>query len=126
MALRSRTQPAAARAPAGLRGLELLIGVLLVCGAVHALSMLGVESFRAVMSAREIQRLSQEVAQLELEREQLAAIVEHGSDPAFLEQLARCAGFIRPDELRYVTWLEGLTEPTPLANPCAGRLAGLW
>jgi outer membrane murein-binding lipoprotein Lpp len=107
-----------------LRGADILVGVLALVGIIHIISMLGVESYRSVMSSREIQRLSSDVAQLEAEVAQLQAVVEYGDTPAYREQLARCAGFIMPDEVRYLTLIEGLERPVPLANPCAGQVSG--
>jgi hypothetical protein len=114
--------PTAQRAPS--RGTDFLIGSLVLIGIIHVISMLGVESYRFIMSQREIERLSQDVAQLEVEVAQLQAVVEHGDNPVYREQLARCAGFVMPDEARYLTLIEGLKRPVPLANPCAGQISG--
>lgn len=92
---------ASAAAPA--RGARWLLLVLVAFGSVHVLFMIGVEGLRLVRAEMSIERLEREVASLESEAEGLQAIIEHGDDDRYREQLARRQGYMYPDEARIVT-----------------------
>lgn len=77
--------------------------VIALVGSFHALLMLGQEVGRLVYTDREIARLEREVAALDAQTQELAAIVAHRDDPLFREQLARQLGFIGSDETRVLT-----------------------
>ncbi|UCH27412.1 MAG: hypothetical protein JSV66_07180 [Trueperaceae bacterium] len=77
--------------------------ILVVLGSVHALFMIGVESYRAVQSHQAISRLHSEIDNLEQDIQVFNAVIENGGDPLYREQLARRQGFIYPEELRIVT-----------------------
>ena len=83
--------------------MDILFTLLAILGSVHALSMLSVESYRSLYSTQEIERLMAEVAVLQDDVVELSAIAEHGNDPVYLEQLARCYGFAYPDEKRILS-----------------------
>jgi len=92
--------------------------LIAVIGCIHVVSMLGVELYRNVVSRQEIVRLSGDVEALQGELASLQAVVDHADDAQYREQLARCLGFVRPDETRYMT----LAEPGATQNvgvpPC--------
>lgn len=92
----------------GINGLFLLLAVV---GSLHALSMIGVETWRSVVGRQEVARLQNDIAALELEIGGLQAVVDHARDDRYREQLARCLGFIYPYETRVVTLLEPGSEP---------------
>ncbi len=77
--------------------------LIALIGSFHALVMLGVEAGRLVYTNREVVQLEAEVAALEAETRELAAIVAHKDDPVYREQLARQQGYIGPDETRILT-----------------------
>ena len=85
------------------RGGNLFFLVLAVIGSLHVGGMLVLEGWRAVTDYRDYGRLSSDVAALEAERDALLAVVEYGDDPVYREALARCLGFVRPDEVRYLS-----------------------
>ncbi len=74
--------------------------VLAVVGILQLLFMTVVEVRRGLESRSEIARLSGEVAELEAEAARLQAVIDHGDNDAYREQLARRQGFIRPGETR--------------------------
>ena len=78
--------------------------------------MLGVETWRSVVGKQEVVRLQTDIGALQFEMSGLQAVVDHASDDTYREQLARCVGFIYPDETRYVTLLEPGQEPS-LSGP---------
>jgi hypothetical protein len=86
-----------------LRGATILFTFIAVIGSLHALAMIGVEISRTLYSQAEIQRLQGEIAAIEAEMGELQAIVTHGNDERFREQLARQHGFVYPHEQRLVT-----------------------
>jgi cell division protein FtsB len=86
--------------------------ILAVLGCLHASAMLGVEGWRFQNSQVQIARLTADIAALERERESLEAVVLHANDAGYREQLARCLGFVRPGETRYIT-VTGVSEPQP-------------
>lgn len=90
---------------------NLLFLSIAIFGSIHTLTMLTIESFRAINSSREIARLSTDVLYLQDEIVELNAIVAHAGDELYLEQLARCMGYAYPDETRYITMLEVKDQP---------------
>ncbi|CAN5873514.1 hypothetical protein BH24DEI2_BH24DEI2_04460 [soil metagenome] len=104
--------------PAGRpnRGVNTLFLVLAAVGSLHAVTMLGVEAWRSFAGAQEVTRLEQNISDLHYEIDGLQAVVNHAADNTYREQLARCLGFIYPDEARYITLLEPGSEPT-LSGP---------
>ena len=90
---------------------NLLFLSIAIIGSVHTLTMLTIESFRAIHSSREIARLSTDVMHLQDEIVELNAIVAHAGDELYLEQLARCMGYAHPGETRYITMLELSDQP---------------
>jgi hypothetical protein len=97
-------QPAAARTKAGpARGARILLLLIVSLGSVHVLFMLAVEGLRLVRSEISIARLEREVSALEREADGLRAVIEHGDDLTYREQLARRQGYMYPDEARIVT-----------------------
>lgn len=86
-----------------MKGVDILFTLLAIVGSVHALSMLSVETYRALYSTQEIERLMADVAALQDDIVELSAIAEHANDPVYLEQLARCYGFAYPDEKRILS-----------------------
>ena len=101
----SRT-PARSRSAAPARGARWLLLLLIAFGSVHLVFMLGVEGMRLVRAEMSIDRLEREVNALEAEARSLEAVIEHGDDENYREQLARRQGYMYPDEVRIVT-----TEP---------------
>lgn len=106
------------RAVPRVKGASFLFTLLAVIGSLHALSMLTVESYRALHSSREIRRLSQDVMVLQDDIVALSAITEHADDELYLDQLARCYGFAYPDERRFVTLVEVLDQPATATLLC--------
>ena len=100
------------------RVISTVLLLIAVIGCIHVVSMLGVELYRNVISRQEIVRLSGDIEALSGELDSLQAIVDHADDGQYREQLARCLGFVRPDETRYMT----LAEPGATQNvgvpPC--------
>ena len=93
-----------ARTPAAttVPGVRRFLIVLALLGSVQLAIMIGVEAYRAVEGQRAIERLEKDIAALEAEAAELAAVVEHAADEAYREQLARRRGFVAPDEVRIV------------------------
>ena len=91
------------RSAAPARGARWLLLVLVAFGSMHLLFMLGVEGIRFVRAQMSIERLEREVAGLEAEARALEAVIEHGDDEGYREQLARRQGYMYPDEARIVT-----------------------
>ncbi len=80
----------------------MIITFLAVLGCIHVTFMLAVE-FRRMRSAdAAIERLEVEVGDLEAEAARLEAVITHGDDDRYREQLARRQGFMLPDETRVV------------------------
>ena len=82
---------------------SLFFTVIAGVGAFHALLMLGLETGRLIYTNREVARLEADIGALQEEAQTLRAVVAHGDDPVFREQLARLEGFIYPDETRVIT-----------------------
>jgi hypothetical protein len=85
------------------RGARFLLLLIVSLGSVHVLFMLGVEGLRLGRAEISIGRLEREVSALEREAEGLRAVIEHGDDQAYREQLARRQGYMYPDEARIIT-----------------------
>ena len=106
-------------APQAGRGVNAILLILALVGSLHVFSMLGVEVWRGATSRSEIARLQADVLALEHNINGLQAVIDHAGDEQYREQLARCQGFVYPDETRYVTLLESpapQTAPTPFCN----------
>src|SRR5690625_2166024 len=86
----------------GARPMRMIIIVLALVGTVQVCFMIVVELRRGYVAREAIERLEADVAELEAESARLSAVLEHGDDDAYREQLARRQGFIRPDETRVV------------------------
>lgn len=86
----------------GTRGPFLVLGVLAAIGCLQLLFMIGLELNRTIQHREAIATLEGEVAALEREAQGLRAVIEHGDDPAFREQLARKQGFMYPSETRVI------------------------
>ena len=114
--IRRKSKSSGKERPDRVIGTTLLL--IAVIGCIHVVSMLGVELYRNVVSRQEIMRLSGDIASLQDELASLQAVVDHAGDAQYREQLARCLGFVRPDETRYMT----LAEPGATQNagvpPC--------
>jgi len=98
------------------KGANLILLIIAIVGSLHVISMLGLESWRAVTSKSEIARLEGDIALLEREHAGLQAVVDHADDQLYREHLARCRGFVYPDEVRFITMIEG-NEPVIPAQP---------
>jgi len=77
--------------------------LLALLGSVHVLFMMGLEINRMLETQRAIVELKDDIIGLEREVSSLEAIMQHGDDDLYREELARRQGFIFPDELRVVT-----------------------
>ena len=100
------------------RVISTVLLLIAVIGCIHVMSMLGVELYRAVTSRQEIARLSGDVEALSGELAGLQAVVDHADDAQYREQLARCLGFVRPDETRYMTLAEPGATQSVGVPPC--------
>ena len=85
------------------RGARWLLLLLVSFGSMHVVFMLGVEGLRLARAEMSINRLEREVRSLEAEAAGLSAIIEHGDDQRYREQLARRQGYMYPYEARIVT-----------------------
>lgn len=83
-------------------GFEVLLLLIAIIGGLHLLVLLGLETSRIVHTKHEIHRLSNAVAVLQAQDEQLQAVIAHAGDSSYREALARLQGFVYPDEKRYV------------------------
>lgn|SRR5690554_5056755 len=86
----------------GARMMRSILIILAVIGTLHVCFMIVWELRQGWAARQDIARLEQEVAELEAESARLNAIIEHGDNDAYREQLARRQGFIAPDETRVV------------------------
>ena len=87
-------------------GGSLLLVVLAVIGSFHALTMVGIEGYRAYNTRKALVQLEAEVSTLEYDLNGLELILKHGDDPLYRAQLARNLGYIFPDEKRVITYSE--------------------
>ncbi len=85
------------------KGISWIFLVLGIIGSLHVLVMLGIEFNRTLEMRQGITRLSTDVYALESEVSELRAVVEHGDDQVYREQLARQQGFAFPNEMRFIT-----------------------
>ena len=86
------------------RWTSVVLSVLAVVGSFHAMVMIGIEGYRVYRTRQTVSQLELEVASLEREVASLQAILEHGDDRLYREQLARGLGYIFPDETQLVTY----------------------
>ncbi len=85
------------------RGAHRVLVVLALVGSVHALFLLGVETWRFVGERRAVAHLQGQVDDLQGQAQRLQQVIDHGNDPVYREELARRQGFMYPDEQRAVT-----------------------
>jgi cell division protein FtsB len=85
------------------KGIGWILLVLGVVGSIHVLVMLGIEFNRTIEMRQNITRLSTDVTALESEVSELKAVIQHGDDQNYREQLAREQGYAFPDEMRFIT-----------------------
>lgn len=97
--VRARSRRMAATA----RGAHRVLLVLALVGSVHALFLLGVETWRFVGERRAVAHLQGQVDDLQGQAQRLQRVIDHGNDPVYREELARRQGFMYPDEQRAVT-----------------------
>lgn len=86
----------------GARLMRMILITLALLGTIQVSFMIVVELRRGYVARAAIEQLELDVAELEAEAARLTAILEHGNDDAYREQLARRQGFIMPDESRVV------------------------
>lgn len=79
-----------------------IIVFLALLGSLHVAAMIVIEVGRARAAHEATLRLEVEVADLEREASRLRAVIEHGNNDAYREQLARRQGFMMPHETRIV------------------------
>jgi hypothetical protein len=91
-------------------GFEVLLLLIAVIGGLQLLTLVGLEANRIVRARHEIHQLSNSVAVLQSQNEQLQAVIAHAGDQSYREALARLQGFVYPKEKRYVI-APGKTEP---------------
>ncbi|MDF1523800.1 MAG: hypothetical protein P1P87_13415 [Trueperaceae bacterium] len=96
------------------RGVTALLVVACTVGALQVAALTAVEVRRWWIADREVVRLEREVAALQADVDDLAAIAGRGDDARFREHLARRQGYVFPDEVRYV--VVG-PEPAPPTAP---------
>ncbi len=101
---RSTTEASVTTAFTGIRGSSLVFMILAIVGSLHALSMIGIETHRILVNAQEIERLDAEIAVIKEDIAAVNAVITH-TDDVYMEQLARCQGFMFPNEARYLTYL---------------------
>ena len=100
------------RRAAAARGAHRVITVLALVGSLHALFLLGVESWRFVVEQRAVAQLQTQVTHLQQKAAELKQVITHADDNRYREDLARRQGYMYPDEQRAVT-----QQPSP---PVAG------
>jgi hypothetical protein len=96
--VRSRPRHAAAA-----RGAHRVIMVLALVGSLHALFVLGVESWRFVVERRAVAQLQSQVTELQRQANGLQQVIDHAGDSRYREDLARRQGYMYPNEQRAVT-----------------------
>lgn len=95
--------PRRRRRAAVAQGAHRVLVALAVVGSLHALFVLGVESWRFVSERRAVTRLENQVGDLQNEAKGLQQVIGHANDMRYREDLARRQGFMYPNELRAVT-----------------------
>lgn len=98
-----RTRERATTTRTGVRAGDIIFMIIAIIGGLHILVMIGIEINRYDYTSTEIARLQADIHALEREITELSAIIEHGHDERYREQLARQQGFVFPNETRYVT-----------------------
>lgn len=76
-----------------------LLIVIAILGCVHIVSLSLIEMSRVRQSQARMVVLRQDIAVIEAELVDVQAVIAHGQDEAFIEQLARQQGFVYPDEM---------------------------
>lgn len=76
-----------------------LLTVIAVVGCVHVMAFSVIEMYRVRQSHQSMAELHQEIAAIEAELVDIQAVIAHGQDDTFIEQLARQQGFVYPDEM---------------------------
>ena len=108
------------RRAAAARGAHRVITVLAVVGSLHALFLLGVETWRFVVERQAVVRLQGQVDQLQRQAQGLRQVIGHADDTRYREDLARRQGYMYPNEQRAVT-----QQPTtPGASAAGGTGSG--
>lgn len=100
------------------KGANYLLLVIAAVGSLHVSTMFGLETWRAANSKSEIARLETDIALLERERAGLQAVIDHAGDELYREHLARCRGFVYPDEVRFITMIDGKEPIIPVEPVC--------
>ncbi len=93
--VRSETKPF-------FKATNLLFLVLAIVGCLHALGMIGLETYRVLNNNYGIERLNSELTLMEQDISELDALITN-IDDVFMEQLARCQGYVYPNETRYIS-----------------------
>jgi hypothetical protein len=95
--------PTLRRRAAVARGAHRVLVALALVGSLHALFLLGVESWRFVSERQAVTRLDNQVGDLKSEALGLRQVIDHANDTRYREDLARRQGFMYPNETRAVT-----------------------
>lgn len=103
------------RRAAAARGAHRVITVLALVGSLHALFLLGVETWRFVVEQRAVAHLQTQVNDLKSQAGGLQQVIDHAGDSRYREDLARRQGYMYPDEQRAVT-----QQPAPPAAGASG------
>ncbi len=103
------------RRTAAARGAHRVITVLALVGSLHALFLLGVETWRFVVEQRAVAHLQTQVTDLKRQAGGLQQVIDHANDSRYREDLARRQGYMYPDEQRAVT-----QQPAPPAAGATG------
>ncbi len=101
------------------RGAHRVITVLALVGSLHALFLLGVETWRFVVEQRAVAQLQRQVTDLKQQSGELQQVIGHAGDQRYREDLARRQGYMYPKEQRAVT-----QQPSPPAAGPAGTATG--
>ncbi len=110
-------RPRRTRRAAAARGAHRVITVLAVLGSLHALFLLGVETWRFFTERQAVAGLESQVQDLKDETKGLKQVAAHAGDQRYREDLARRQGYMYPNELRAVT-------QQPLPGMSLGNVAG--
>jgi len=97
------------------RGAHRVITVLALVGSLHALFLLGVETWRFVVEQRAVAQLQTQVTDLKRQSGELKQVIGHADDLRYREDLARRQGYMYPNEQRAVT-----QQPPPPAPGTTG------
>ncbi len=109
-----------ARRVAVARGAHRVITVLAVVGSLHALFLLGVETWRFVIERQAVARLQTQVDELQGQAQDLRQVVAHANDTRYREDLARRQGYMYPNEQRAVTQQPTAPGPSPAGGGGSG------